>query len=658
MRAFVLVLLACDVAAAAGGTAPDAHVPPNMTVDGVPELPKRVRERGRPYQAARGAALLDWEPSGAGVLIATRFGETAQVHAVARPGGDRRQLTFFDEPVAAAQYGPKRGASGFFFRMDAGGGEFYQYYWYDLATGTHTLLTDGKSRHEGLLASNRGGQLAFVGTQRNGKDFDLYLMDELEPRTIRRAHELAGQWNPVDWSPGDDQLLLRHYVSANESTLHVYDVRSGELRALHPSDKKIAYGAAAFARRGPPAIFFSSDEDAEFLRLQRLDLATGKITVLTPWLPWDVVAVDVSPDGAYLAFVANEGGQSAVYLTATDGKSLMSEYSLINPERRGRVAVPVGVVGGLKFDRQSKRLGFALSTADSPSDVYSVDVRTRAVTRWTEGEIGGLDRKTFVTPERVVVKSFDGRAFDAWYYRARGGSGGDESRAPVIVSIHGGPEAQATAAFNATTQYWVNELHAAVLAPNVRGSAGYGKSFLLLDNGAKREDSVRDIGALLDWIATRPELDAKRVAVIGGSYGGYMVLAALETFGARLRCGAEIVGVSNFVTFLERTESYRRELRRAEYGDERDPKMRALLESIAPTAHADRIVQPLLVAQGANDPRVPASEAEQIVKAVRARGGTVWYMLARDEGHGFQKKVNRDYFNDAVNFFFEERLLK
>jgi dipeptidyl aminopeptidase/acylaminoacyl peptidase len=317
--------------------------------------------------------------------------------------------------------------------------------------------------------------------------------------------------------------------------------------------------------------------------------------------------------------------------------------------------LPTGVIARLKFDRQSKRLGFTLSTAQSTADVYSVDVKTRALTRWTESEVGGLDPATFVAPERVRYPSFDGRMIDAWYYRPRRS---DAKKLPVVISIHGGPEAQATAAFNPTVQYWVNELSVAVLQPNVRGSAGYGKSFLKLDNAAKREDSVADIGALLDWIAKRPELDGERVAVFGGSYGGYMVLASLEHFSERLRCGVEIVGISNFVTFLEHTESYRRDLRRAEYGDERDPELRKLLIAISPTTNASKIKRQLFVAQGQNDPRVPAGEAEQIVKAVRAGGGPVWYVLAKDEGHGFQKKVNRDYFTDAVSRFFEEYLLK
>jgi dipeptidyl aminopeptidase/acylaminoacyl peptidase len=204
----------------------------------------------------------------------------------------------------------------------------------------------------------------------------------------------------------------------------------------------------------------------------------------------------------------------------------------------------------------------------------------------------------------------------------------------------------------------MSELGVAMLYPNVRGSSGYGKRFLTLDNGFKREDSVRDIGAFLDWIARDAGLDTSRVAVMGGSYGGYMTLASLMHFGDRLRCGVDIVGISNFLTFLKNTQDYRRDLRRAEYGDERDPAMAEFLAKISPANHADKIKQPLFVAQGLNDPRVPASESEQMVKAIRNHGGQVWYLLAKDEGHGFQKKRNADHVFYSTVLFVQEYLLR
>ena len=319
--------------------------------------------------------------------------------------------------------------------------------------------------------------------------------------------------------------------------------------------------------------------------------------------------------------------------------------------------MPVGQIYNLAFSPDGSSLGMVINTSKSPSDVYVLSFADRNLVRWTYSEVGGLRSDTFVEPELVRYETFDRvdgrpRTIPAFYYRPKG-----TGPFPVLVSIHGGPEGQRSPSFSPLTQYYVNELGIAVIDPNVRGSSGYGKSYLLLDNGFKREDSVKDIGALLDWIDERPELDGERIAVIGGSYGGYMVLSSMTHYNDRIRAAIEIVGISNFVTFLENTKDYRRDLRRAEYGDERDPDMREFLNRISPATNAVRITKPLFVAQGLNDPRVPASESEQMVEAIRENGGNVWYLLAKDEGHGFRKKVNRDYYNFAVVMFLEQHLL-
>jgi dipeptidyl aminopeptidase/acylaminoacyl peptidase len=616
-----------------------------LVYDGIPEVPRRIGERAQQYQAARGATFLDWDPAG-GMLVATRFGDTNQVHHVDAPGGDRRQLTFQREPVTEAYIGKARPDRGFFFRMDQGGGEFYQYYWFERSTGAAQLVTDGKSRNESFLPANGGGRFAFASTQRDGKDFDIYVMDGFDGRTVKRARECEGQWGPLDWSADDSKLLLDHYVSIEESYLFVQDLATGVTAPVNEQPgKKINYGTGVFARKGAQ-LYFTSDEDSQFLRLWQSSLDGKKKEVISPAIDWDVSGLAISQDGAWLAYTVNEAGRSQLYLAAT-----------ATPKKAMRVELPPGVVvSKLRFDPKSQRVAFSLSTAQSLGDAYTVDVKTRKLTRWTFSEVGGLNPSVFVTPELVKLKSFDGLEFSAWYYKPR--SADASHKAPVVLLIHGGPEGQATAAFSSQIQYWVNELGAAVVVPNVRGSSGYGKKFLTLDDGMKREDSVKDIGEVISWIGERPELDKARVGVYGGSYGGYMVLATMFRFPERIRCGVDIVGISNFVSFLEHTEAYRRDLRRAEYGDERDPEMRKFLLSIAPLKNAEKIVKPLFVAQGKNDPRVPASEAEQIVSTVRGRGGKVWYMLARDEGHGFQKKTNRDAFSDAVTLFFEENLLK
>lgn len=616
-----------------------------LVLENVPDIPREVAARQAQYQNVRGASFLDWSADG-GVLVSTRFAETQQLHLVQKPGGARRQLTFFAEPVRFGAFDPARKGAGFYFQMDTGGSEFYQYFWFDSATGKHRLLTDGLSRNESLTVSRKGGKIAFTSTRRNKKDWDIYVLEGLDPAKARLVKQVEGMWMVADWSPDDSKLLLFHRISINEGYLHVLDLKSGKTVEVNPRNGKpgVAYGAAIFGRDSNE-IFYTSDEDAEFLRLTQYNLKTGSKKVLTPKLEWDVRDLAISPDGKWFAYAANEAGRTAIYLG--------SSYSI---PKATRIPAPQGVLTGrLAFDPASRKLGFSMSTSRSPGDVYTFELRTRKLERWTDSEVGGLDPESFVEPKLIEFDSFDGRKIPSWLYAPKQKKEG--RKLPVVINIHGGPESQSRAWFNSTAQYWVNELGVAVLLPNVRGSAGYGRSYLLLDNAEKREDSVKDIGALLDWVKQQPDLDADRVCVYGGSYGGYMVLASMAHYSDRLRCGVDIVGISNFVTFLQNTESYRRDQRRVEYGDERDPKMREFLMSISPTTNASKINKPLFVAQGLNDPRVPASEAEQIVKTVRANGTPVWYLLAKDEGHGFQKKVNRDYFTNAVSLFLEQYLL-
>jgi dipeptidyl aminopeptidase/acylaminoacyl peptidase len=617
----------------------------NLVIEGIPEIPERVQNRLLQYQNTRSAGIADWLPDGGGMLIATRFGETSQIHLVRMPGGARNQITFFEEPVSGASVSPDPAIDGFLFGRDVGGSEFYQLFFFDFETGDHLMLTDGKSRNGGAVWSNKGDRFAFFTTKRNGQDWDIHVMDMEQPGVSRPILEEGGTWFASDWSPDDGSLLVTRYVSAAESHPYILDLSTGALTRLNPTEEKVAYGDAAFAKDGR-GIYFTSDEGSEFKRLRYYDLKTGDITVLTEGIPWDVEEIELSDDGRYLAFTANEDGVSVLRVLDT---RTMEGIPL--PE------IPLGVIQRLSFSPDGGALGLVLETPRSPADVYAVDISGGKLVRWTYSEVGGLRSETFCVPTLIRYETFDKvdgkpRAIPAFYYKPKG-----DGPYPVLVDIHGGPEGQAFPDFSAMVQYFVNELGVAVLVPNVRGSSGYGKSYLRLDNGYKREDSVKDIGALLDWIDSRPELDGGSVAVIGGSYGGYMVLATMAHYNDRLRAGIDIVGISNFVTFLENTQDYRRDLRRVEYGDERDPDMRDFLMSISPTANAAKITKPLFVAQGLNDPRVPATESEQMVDEIRKNGSTVWYMLAKDEGHGFRKKTNRDYFRCAAVLFLEDYLL-
>lgn len=624
----------------------------NRVSENVPPIPAELIERLNRYQNTRGAGLAGWTKDGC-LLISTRFAEVAQAHRVCQPLGMREQLTFHPEPLNALEPAPAgSGLDGFVFGKDVGGNEFWQLHWFDLATRETRLLTDGKARNQGPRFSRDGRQFAWSSTARNGTDTDVWLMD-FATKQARPVVTAGGQWRALDFSPDGRRMLVSRYVSAAESYPGIVDLRSGTLDMLPVDGGKAAFGGFRFAPDGH-GVYFVSDEPidgrpSEFQYLRHHDPRSGRATVLSRDVPWDVEGFTIADDGRHLAYVSNEDGISRLRVLRLPGHEPVQL-----PE------VPVGVIGGLDFSPDGTRLAFSLNSATSPSDVHVIDLGAGTLARWTRSEVGGLDASTFVAPTLVRYPTFDSvdgarRTIPAFYYRPANVPAG--TKLPVVINIHGGPESQSLPTFNATVQYLVNELGVAVLVPNVRGSSGYGRSYLALDNADRREDSVRDIGALLDWIADRPELDAQRVGVYGGSYGGYMVLAAMTHYPERIRAGVDIVGISHFGTFLANTESYRRDLRRAEYGDERDPAMRAVFERISPLNNAARIRSPLFVAQGRNDPRVPHTEAEQIVRAVRGNGGPVWFLMFNDEGHGFAKKRNSDFFGAATMLFWQQHLV-
>ncbi len=645
--------LACSLPALAQGNAVERKQVGTRATEFVPEIPAELIDRLNRYQNTRGANVSGWTQAGC-VLVGTRFAETNQVHRVCQPMGMREQLTFYPEPVAGVTASPP-GAwrDGFVFAKDKGGDEFSQLYWFDEPTRSTTLLTDGQRSQNGGTVLNRDGSLmAFSSTARNGTDRDVWIRDTRKGEN-RLLLSAGGSWTPLDFSPDGKRLLVMKYVSISESYPGEVDVASGKLTLFPVDGGKAAFGGFAFAPDGH-GVYFISDEPvdghpSEFLRLRYHDPRSGKLEVLSAGIPWDVEGFTIAHDGRHLAYMSNEDGIGKAHVI-----TLPDHRPVPLPE------LPVGVIGGADFSPDGQRLALTLNTATSPSDVYVIGLADRSLERWTRSEVGGLDTSKFVSPTLVRFPTFDEvdgqrRTIPAFYYKPAGVAAG--RKLPVIISIHGGPESQSVPSFSANTQFLVNELGVAVLVPNVRGSSGYGKRFLALDNAGKREDSVKDIGALLDWIATQPELDASRVGVVGGSYGGYMVLASLMHYSDRIRAGIDVVGISDFTTFLTNTEDYRRDLRRAEYGDERDPDMQAVFERISPLKNASRIRSPLFVAQGRNDPRVPYTEAEQIAKAVRANGAPVWFLMFDDEGHGFRKKGNSDYFGAASILFWEQHLL-
>lgn len=628
-------------------SSPDAvPVPDSIVVRHVPAIPLGIAEAVGPYGESRSASVVSWHPTERRLLISTRFADADQIHEVKFAGGARTQLTFFREPIRAAEYPPVGDGSFFLFSKDRGGDEFAQNWRFDRATGETMLLTDGKSKNTLGPWSNKGDRMAYTSTRRTKKDTDLYVVDPRDPGSDRLVAEVdGGGWRPLDWSPDDGKLLVENYVSINESYLWLFDAAGGARVQLTEKSgaEPVSWEGGVFAADGKSVITIS-DVGGEFRDLVRLDVEKKQAAPFVPSFGWDVMSYAISRDRKSLAAVINEGGKSRLKLfDAASGR-----------ERPVKATIPDGVIRGLSWHNNGRDLAFSVSSARSPSDVYVLDTKAGKLERWTESEVGGLDANTFVEPELIRWKSFDEKEIPGLYYRAPAKFAG---KRPVVVIVHGGPEGQSMVGFITRNNYVLDKLGVALIYPNVRGSTGYGKSYVRLDNGERREDSVKDLGALLDWIAAQPELDAERIMVMGGSYGGYMTLAASVHYADKIRCAVDIVGISNFVTFLEHTEAYRRDLRRAEYGDERDPKMREFLQKISPLSQAEKIKKPLLVVQGRNDPRVPVSEAEQIVATLEKQGTPVWYVEAVDEGHGFNKKKNLDYQMYATVQFMKNYLL-
>jgi len=616
-----------------------------LTLENVPQPDPELEERWAQYAEIRSSALADWAPGGRGLLIQTRFAQTVQLHHVAAPGAMRRQLTFFSEPIGAVATGPDAARPAFLFLKDRGGDEFSQLYRFDWNTGGIARLSDGASLNASPVWSRRGDRFIYTSTRRNGRDRDLWLAREDDPARPRMVLSAGGNWRAIEWSPDDRRILVAHYVSIAESHFHVLDVETGRRTEVRPGGAAAHFEDAVWAPDGG-GLYYGSDEGAEFVTLRYLDLATGVSEPLSAAIPGDVGQILLSPDRKTLVFQVNADGYTELHALDLAGRRM----------RPLKVGVPRGKIFGLRFHPTANRLAFHWTAPDTPGDAGVLDLEGGGFERWTFSETAGLDPRRFVTPSLIRYPTFDAvdgrpREIPAFYYRPPGAG-----PFPVLIHIHGGPESQFVPRFEPVIAFLTVEEGIAVLAPNVRGSSGYGRTYVGLDDGRRREDSVRDIGALLEWIAAQPELDARRVAVMGSSYGGYMVLASLVHFGERLACGVEAVGIGNFVTFLENTQEYRRDQRRAEYGDERDPQMRRFLLSISPHTHAERIRKPLLIAQGRNDPRVPASESEQMVAAIRNAGGTVACMIADNEGHGFRKKDNQRAFYTAATLFLRRYL--
>jgi dipeptidyl aminopeptidase/acylaminoacyl peptidase len=627
----------------------------SLVYDNIPEASAALADALDGYLSARQATPLGWSPKGQ-LLIATRFGDVDELHVVEKPAGDRRQITFRREPIAAGAFSPDPARNAVAFLEETGGSDAAQLYYQQIGDPAVPgagvprikLLTDGKSVNGAAVWSNSGRELAFFTTARDGNATDI---DIVEPAAGSLPHlALTGDnaaWVPLDWSPDDRKLLVLKSVAKGEGYLYVVDLGSGQKREVDAAPGKIGIAGAKFSRDGQ-GVYLISDRDGDYARLRYVNLFTNERTVLSASIAADVEELALSRDGHYLGFVTNEGGLGKLNLL-----DLKTHQDLTPP----KLPAP-GIIDHLSFDAEGKRLAFGYATVIQPRDAYVLDVASNRVDAWTRSEVGPVDTVKFVVPHLAQFPTFDrseGHVRQEPVYLYEPAAPGPH---PVLVLLHGGPGGQFRPGFDPFIQYLVGELGFAVAAPNLRGSSGYGKAYLALDNGTQRDDVVKDVGALIVWLGSQSSFDAKHVSIAGSGYGGYLALAALVNYNDRLVGGVDLDGISDFISFLSGTAPYAQGPLRAEYGDERDPDMRAYLRRISPLTNADRMTKPLLVVHGRNDRIVPLAQADQIVNRLRSRGGQVWYLQAKDEGQIAGRKSNRDAYYRTIAVFLAGTLAK
>jgi dipeptidyl aminopeptidase/acylaminoacyl peptidase len=601
-----------------------------LIFDAVPPVDPGLGLRISQYLVGREASFLAWLPDNS-LLISTRFADLTQVHRVIAPLGMREQLTWYEDPITTVLTSPAGPANGFAFLMEHNADGLPQLYYYSFASHNARMLSSGTGRHGSPLWSPDGQHIVFTGTERDGTTSDIYMSDigkGTAPHLVVAGRDRP--WFPLDWSTDGQKLLLWQPGTHEDSDLFLADVATGSVLPIDAGGKHSGIRHARFSADGR-GIYISSVDEGEFSEMRYLDLVTHQARDLTAAIPWDVVDFQVGVDGRYLAYVTDENGRDRLTVLDTQLKLELSPPGL-----------PQGRITGMHFDHTGHLLAFSAAGPQSPSDVYVFEPERNLLTRWTHSEPGAVDPQSFVTAQAMEYPTWDRvksgqRMIPAFVYRPR--SPGPH---PVLIDIHDGPAAQFRPGFDAFIQFVVNQLGYVVIAPNIRGSTGYGKSFADLDNGPAREDALRDLGSLLVWVGMQKDLDRTHVAVMGQSYGGFMALAMLATYGDRLSGGIIVDGYASLPSYIAAGSPAEQASRRAEFGDERDPQLRAELNRLSPINSLAQIRKPVLVFQGLQDTPAQVQQAGQIVAGIRARGGEAWYVTARDEGHDIRHVANRD----------------
>jgi dipeptidyl aminopeptidase/acylaminoacyl peptidase len=614
----------------------------NIEAVGVPPIPSSLAKELDPYKGQYGLPLAGWNPSKREVWL-KGVSSVTWVSRVLSPAFPPLPSFYIRESGIYDIYFQAQGKYLAYTR-DAAGNEIFDLYLYDMGGGNATLLSDGKSRSTEPVWSNAGNKIVYSSTPTNGVGVNLRILDRLDPKADRPFVQSSGTYlKAYDWSPDDKQIVYCDFSSNTTASVWLVDVASGNKTLISPkSDQPEFYDDPQFGKDGK-GVYVVTDHDSDMRRLAYIDLATRKIIYIPSDPKWDVDEFRLAPDGRILAYVTNEDGISRLHL-----------FDVVAAKERPAQQLPIGIISDPKWNNDSTEVAFNLKSPQSPNDVYSVNSQTGKAELWAKSVTNGIDASKFSQAELIHWSSFDGRTIAGFLYRPPTNFAG---KRPVIIDIHGGPDEQYRPAFAYDENYLINVLGVAKIYPNVRGSTGYGKTFAHLDDGQRREDAVKDIGSLLDWIKTQPYLDSNRVMIKGGSYGGYLALSAAYVYSDRIRGTIADSAITSLLGDAEHTDAWRRDIERLEFGDERDPKLRQFMERTAPVSNADKITKPLLIFQGGNDPRVPVSEASNLVAATKKRV-PIWYVLAKDEGHGFTRPANRDYEMYATILFVKEFLLK
>ena len=572
---------------------------------------------------------------------------TPQLWTLTGPQKWPQQRTFFDERVTFGSFSPER--PEIIFGKDEGGNERTQFHRLDLTDGQIHHLTDhSEAKHRWGGWSHDGEQFAFTSNRRDESVFDVYVQDrDATGDEAELVYEGDGWLSLAGWSPDDSRLIVSQAYSGYDQDLYVLEIASGEIEHLTPNEGPVRYNSPSWGPDGEN-IYLVTDRETDTLRLERLDVSTGEFTVV------ETVGTDHHDRDEWnvAGLAVDEDSRRIVYGRNVEGYTEWTTGELTGPDRIDPFPepdLPQGISGGISFDPDGERFAVTATSSTDNANIYVVDITTGESTRWTDAPTAGIPRETFVAPELVHYPTFDDRTIPAFFSLPDTDTGSGET--PVIVDIHGGPESQRRPSFSSVKQYLVAHGYG-VFEPNVRGSAGYGKTYAALDDVENRMDSVRDIKAAVEWLGDHPAVDNDRIVAMGGSYGGFMVLSAMTEFPELWAAGVDIVGIANFVTFLENTGEWRRELREAEYGSLAED--REFLESISPINNVDSIASPLFVLHGENDPRVPVGEAEQIVEALETQGVPVRKLIFDDEGHGLTKLENRiEAYRAVVDFLSE-----